>query len=814
MKHLFMSYMRENSPVVDRLAEDLRLLGVSVWTDRDNLPGGGPWQTLLRDAISAGAFFVACFSSHFGNRKSFMRQEIDIAAGLIKENDRQANFFIPVLLEDITLPRIYLKPGLKISDLQAIRLYDDTALRHDWHSGVSKLLEATHFDDPDRRRALILIDRIRYSAPERSQAAAELAAIPEDKLSLVLFELIEIAKSGNAHIAIAALNVIGKVGPKAAPVLNDLSALALGGKDEATAVAALAVLSRMGSSAAPLVDSIAELVTNVGEDDIRVAGIQVLTRIGSASARATPIVTGILKTNSRPSTQLAAIRFIARIGVASEGTVSALIDVMNGNNRENHTEAATALGAIGASASAAVPSLLDLLSRGGTESHAAISALGHIGVRDRNVVQRLAGLICKGDSSTIGIVINSLKSLSSEEAALPPLIERLCNYHPEFGHNDLELARHIASIGRRGAFAINELIPQTKEPERNNVSDCAAWEAIAVVNHLSEEDKPVLIPALISALSVPGWRARSDAARYLGVLGASATDAIPSLKRSLRDQHKEVREHAVSALLTIDSSSQAIIPRSVSEDQMFQILREERDKAYRELGYNDEEVPLDRALERIISERGTTLITNEETLQKAREMVQDLGEERAKEICRQFGIEMRAGRWSEIWERIAVQFFANVLQDPLMDWDRPLSTVLTDDSNKFMVSLSFPENDYKIKGNFKNHQGLNVVSRIDSFARRSINYVEYNSLFPAALKTWIIRIELEPFETLEEIRFAADLMMWCGELANEKNVEVVWVEKQGAKESANFSNELRRLPNDRKTLKVRIEGARDRRLNA
>ena len=79
--HAFISYVRENSDIVDRLAMDLRRSGIEVWTDRNDIVGGQRWKTVLRKAIQNGAFFVACYSKEFNTRaESYMHEELRLPA--------------------------------------------------------------------------------------------------------------------------------------------------------------------------------------------------------------------------------------------------------------------------------------------------------------------------------------------------------------------------------------------------------------------------------------------------------------------------------------------------------------------------------------------------------------------------------------------------------------------------------------------------------------------------------------------------------------------------------------------------------------
>src|SRR6202048_1557831 len=47
-KHVFISYVRDNSEMVDHLAAKLRAFGVEVWLDRDQILPGQLWRVAIR----------------------------------------------------------------------------------------------------------------------------------------------------------------------------------------------------------------------------------------------------------------------------------------------------------------------------------------------------------------------------------------------------------------------------------------------------------------------------------------------------------------------------------------------------------------------------------------------------------------------------------------------------------------------------------------------------------------------------------------------------------------------------------------------
>ena len=56
LAHVFISYVRENSDVVDRLANEFTARGVTVWLDRNNIEPGARWQDAIKKAIRSGKF--------------------------------------------------------------------------------------------------------------------------------------------------------------------------------------------------------------------------------------------------------------------------------------------------------------------------------------------------------------------------------------------------------------------------------------------------------------------------------------------------------------------------------------------------------------------------------------------------------------------------------------------------------------------------------------------------------------------------------------------------------------------------------------
>jgi TIR domain/Histidine-specific methyltransferase, SAM-dependent len=133
--HVFISYVHEDRPDVQRLAEQLEAAGVKVWLDRDQLTPGERWPTAIRSAIEEGAFFLACFSKHSAaRRRSYMNEELVIAIEELRKRPSDRAWFLPVLFHPGTVPKRDIGAGETLHAIHQVPLYED------WDDGVRRLL--------------------------------------------------------------------------------------------------------------------------------------------------------------------------------------------------------------------------------------------------------------------------------------------------------------------------------------------------------------------------------------------------------------------------------------------------------------------------------------------------------------------------------------------------------------------------------------------------------------------------------------------------------------------------------------------------
>ena len=65
----FLSYVKENEPIIRFLDQILTDYGIDVVTNYKNISGGSNWDRRLRELIEDSGYFVACFSKEFNQRE-------------------------------------------------------------------------------------------------------------------------------------------------------------------------------------------------------------------------------------------------------------------------------------------------------------------------------------------------------------------------------------------------------------------------------------------------------------------------------------------------------------------------------------------------------------------------------------------------------------------------------------------------------------------------------------------------------------------------------------------------------------------------
>jgi TolB-like protein/Flp pilus assembly protein TadD len=97
---VFLSYAREDSPEVARLAAALRAGGVEVWFDQNELVGGDAWDAKIRGQIATCALFVPVISATTQARlEGYFRLEWKLAANRSHTMAEERTFLLPIVID-------------------------------------------------------------------------------------------------------------------------------------------------------------------------------------------------------------------------------------------------------------------------------------------------------------------------------------------------------------------------------------------------------------------------------------------------------------------------------------------------------------------------------------------------------------------------------------------------------------------------------------------------------------------------------------------------------------------------------------------
>ena len=106
-KHVFVSYVREDSSEVDGLCGVLEAAGIPYWRDRKDLGPGDAWRAKIRSAIRGGSLvFLACFSDNSrAKEKSYMNEELTLAIEEYRQMPPGRTWLIPVRFDAGDVPQ-------------------------------------------------------------------------------------------------------------------------------------------------------------------------------------------------------------------------------------------------------------------------------------------------------------------------------------------------------------------------------------------------------------------------------------------------------------------------------------------------------------------------------------------------------------------------------------------------------------------------------------------------------------------------------------------------------------------------------------
>jgi hypothetical protein len=127
LPRVFLAYVQEDAPVLDRLYAAFEENGFAPWMDRRKLLPGQNWPRSIEEAIETSDFFVPCFSHNSVSKKGGFQAEIRYALDCARRVPLDEVFIVPVRLNACRVPARIQK------ELQYIDLFPR------WGSGLRRL---------------------------------------------------------------------------------------------------------------------------------------------------------------------------------------------------------------------------------------------------------------------------------------------------------------------------------------------------------------------------------------------------------------------------------------------------------------------------------------------------------------------------------------------------------------------------------------------------------------------------------------------------------------------------------------------------
>ena len=125
---IFLNYAVEDIEHARSLKNALEKTGLKVWFDRDSLNAGDNWKKIIRKEIKASKHFLMLLSNNSILKSGYVKDEIEIALEILKEERLYEKYLIPIKIEDCE-PESYV-----LRNIHSVNLYPS------FENGVQKLL--------------------------------------------------------------------------------------------------------------------------------------------------------------------------------------------------------------------------------------------------------------------------------------------------------------------------------------------------------------------------------------------------------------------------------------------------------------------------------------------------------------------------------------------------------------------------------------------------------------------------------------------------------------------------------------------------
>ena len=232
-RHVFISYVREDSWQAERLQDLLEVAGIPVWRDVRDLWPGQDWRAQIRQAITARTLvFLACFSQASRSRvASYQNEELLVAIDQLRQRRPDDPWLIPVRFDDCQIPDLDIGAGRTLASIHGADLFGE-----DYEGNARRLISSIGWylssggDRNEGSPQLVPFGSSRHPAVTNGPRQIVVGEIPREPPGFIgraaMNDLARVASSGRVAVvcAVTGLRGVGKTQLAAAYARDRISA--------------------------------------------------------------------------------------------------------------------------------------------------------------------------------------------------------------------------------------------------------------------------------------------------------------------------------------------------------------------------------------------------------------------------------------------------------------------------------------------------------------------------------------------------------------------------------------------------------------
>lgn len=104
MAKVFISYVREDEAIAQKIHDYLKAEGHDIWIDQEKLIPGQDWKQEIQKAINSNDVFIACLSSNSIKKQGYSHKELKTALDFADQKPEGEIYIIPIRLDECEIP--------------------------------------------------------------------------------------------------------------------------------------------------------------------------------------------------------------------------------------------------------------------------------------------------------------------------------------------------------------------------------------------------------------------------------------------------------------------------------------------------------------------------------------------------------------------------------------------------------------------------------------------------------------------------------------------------------------------------------------